>query len=84
MSQTIEATPPDLHSGQIEVIQALNEHRFIIAVCGRRWGKTTLSLVSAIDQAIRGLKVWIIFPVYQQALESWLNLKSLVRQLQEE
>ncbi len=75
MSLTIEATPPDLHSGQIEVIQALNEHRFIIAVCGRRWGKTTLSLVSAIDQAIRGLKVWIIFPVYPQALESWLNLK---------
>jgi len=84
MKQLIEATPPDLHSGQIEVIQALNEHRFIIAVCGRRWGKTTLSLVSAIDQAIRGLKVWIIFPVYPQALESWLNLKSLVRQLPEE
>lgn len=84
MIQTIEATPPDLHSGQIEVIQALNEHRFIIAVCGRRWGKTTLSLVSAIDQALKGLKVWIIFPVYPQALESWLNLKSLVRQLPEE
>ena len=29
MIQTIEATPPDLHSGQIEVIQALNEHRFL-------------------------------------------------------
>jgi hypothetical protein len=41
MSQIIEATPPDLHSGQIEVIQALDENRFVIAVCGRRWGKTT-------------------------------------------
>lgn len=81
MSQIIEATPPDLHSGQLEVIKALDEHRFIIAVCGRRWGKTTLSLVAAIDQALKGLKVWIIFPVYPQALESWLNLKSLVRQL---
>jgi len=84
MSQIIEATPPDLHSGQLEVIKALDEHRFIIAVCGRRWGKTTLSLVAAIDQALKGLKVWIIFPVYPQALESWLNLKSLVRQLPEE
>ena len=84
MSQIIEATPPDLHSGQLEVIKALDEHRFIIAVCGRRWGKTTLSLVAAIDQALKGLKVWIIFPVYPQALESWLNLKSLTRQLPEE
>ncbi len=84
MAQLIEATPPDLHSGQIEVIQALEEKRFIIAVCGRRWGKTTLSLVAAVDQALKGLKVWVIFPVYPQALESWLNLKSLVRQLPEE
>ena len=84
MTQTIEATPPDLHSGQIEVIQALEEKRFIIAVCGRRWGKTTLSLVAAVDQALKGLKVWVIFPVYPQALESWLNLKSLVRQLPDE
>jgi len=53
MTQTIEATPPDLHSGQIEVIQALEEKRFIIAVCGRRWGKTTLSLVAAVDQALK-------------------------------
>lgn len=81
MKQIIEANPPDLHSGQKEVIKALDEHRFVIAVCGRRWGKTTLSLVAAIDQALKGLKVWIIFPVYPQALESWLNLKSLVRQL---
>ena len=84
MKQIIEANPPDLHSGQIEVIQALNENRFVIAVCGRRWGKTTLSLVAAVDQALKGLKVWIIFPVYPQALESWLNLKSLVRQLPED
>jgi predicted phage terminase large subunit-like protein len=84
MTQIIEATPPDLHSGQLEVIKALDEKRFIIAVCGRRWGKTTLSLVAAVDQALKGHKVWIIFPVYPQALESWLNLKSLVRQLPEE
>ena len=83
MSQIIEATPPDLHSGQIEVIKALDDNRFVIAVCGRSWGKTTLSLVAAIDQALKGLKVWVIFPVYPQSLESWLNLKSLVRQLPE-
>lgn len=82
--EIIEATPPDLHSGQLEVIKALNNDRFIIAVCGRRWGKTTLSLIASVDNALKGLKVWIIFPVYPQALESWLNLKSLVRQLPED
>ena len=35
MSQIIEATPPDLHSGQIELIKALDENRFVIAVCGK-------------------------------------------------
>ena len=84
MIQTIEATPPDLHSGQIELIKALEKNRFVIAVCGRRWGKSTASLTCAVDQALKGLKVWVIFPVYPQALEAWLNLKSLVRQLPEE
>ena len=84
MIQSIKATPPDLHKGQLEVIKAINEHRHIIAVCGRRWGKSTLSLVAAVDQALKGLKVWVIFPVYPQSLEAWLNLKSLVRQLPEE
>jgi hypothetical protein len=64
MTKIIDATPPDLHSGQLEVIKALDENRFVISVCGRRWGKTTLSLVAAVDQALKGLKVWVIFPVY--------------------
>ena len=81
---TIDASPPDLHSGQIEVNKALEENRFVIAVCGRRWGKSTLSLVAALDQALKSLKVWVIFPVYPQALEAWLNIKSLVRQLPED
>jgi len=80
----IDATPPDLHTGQIEVIKAIESERFVIVVAGRRWGKTTLSLVSALDQALKKKKIWIIFPVYPQSLESWLNLKSLIRQLPED
>ena len=82
--KTIDANPPDLHSGQVEVIKALNENRHVIAVCGRRWGKSTLSLVAALDQALKKNKVWVIFPVYPQSLEAWLNIKSLIRQLPEE
>ena len=43
--------------------------------------KQQLVLLAATDQAMKGLKVWVIFPVYPQALEAWLNIKSLVRQL---
>ena len=82
--KTIDANPPDLHSGQVEVIKALNENRHVIAVCGRRWGKSTLSLVAALDQALKKNKVWVIFPVYPQSLEAWLNIKSLISQLPEE
>ena len=72
--RTIEATPPDLHVGQIDVIKSLDENRYTIVCAGRRWGKSTLSLVSSVDQALKGLKVWLIFPVYPQSLEAWLNL----------
>ena len=82
--RTIEVTPPDLHVGQIDVIKSLDENRYTIVCAGRRWGKSTLSLVSSVDQALKGLKVWLIFPVYPQSLETSLNLKSLIRQLPEE
>ena len=53
---TIAAKPPDLHSGQVEVIKALNENRHVIAVCGRRCGKSTQSLDAALDQALKKKK----------------------------
>ena len=47
-------------------------------------GQKYLKSGITIDQALKGLKVWVIFPVYPQSLEAWLNLKSLVRQLPED
>jgi len=83
-NKTIDVAPPDLHVGQIEVIKSLDKNRYTIVCAGRRWGKSTLSLVSSVDQALKGQKVWLIFPVYPQSLEAWLNLKSLIRQLPEQ
>ena len=54
--RTIEATPPDLHVGQIDVIKSLDENRYTIVCAGRRWGKSTLSLVSSVDQAFKRIK----------------------------
>ena len=83
-NKTIDVAPPDLHVGQIEVIKSLDKNRYTIVCAGRRWGKSTLSLVSSVDQALKGQEVWLIFPVYPQSLEAWLNLKSLIRQLPEQ
>ena len=58
-------------------IVALDEHRFRVLCCGRRWGKTTL----AIDQikaraAIKNSRIAYIAPTYQQARDiAWEQLK---------
>ena len=84
MSQTISVTPPALHKGQKEVLKSLKDFRYVIVAAGRRWGKTSLSIVAAFDKAFKGEKVWIIFPVYPQAMDSFRTIKSLARQLPED
>jgi predicted phage terminase large subunit-like protein len=84
MAQVIQAKPPQLHIGQKEVLRSLTQNRFNICVAGRRWGKTSLSIVAAFERAFKGEKVWIVFPVYPQAMDSFRTMKSLIRQLPEE
>jgi len=84
MAQVIQAKPPQLHIGQKEVLKSLTKNRFNICVAGRRWGKTSLSIVAAFERAFKGEKVWIVFPVYPQAMDSFRTMKSLIRQLPEE
>jgi len=84
MPQVIQAKPPELHIGQKQVLKALSNNRFNICVAGRRWGKTSLSIVAAFERAFKGEKVWIVFPVYPQAMDSFRTMKSLIRQLPEE
>jgi predicted phage terminase large subunit-like protein len=83
-TNVIQANAPELHKGQKEVLKGIQDNRFVICIAGRRWGKTTLSLVASLDSAFREERVQIVFPVYPQALDSWLNLKSLIRQLPED
>lgn len=84
MAQVIQAKPPALHEKQIEVLKALKKHRFNVCVAGRRWGKTSLSIVASFEKAMAGEKVWVIFPVYPQAMDSFRVMKSLARQFPEE
>ena len=84
MANVIQAKPPSLHEKQIEVLKSLKTHRFNVCVAGRRWGKTSLSIVASFEKAMAGEKVWIIFPVYPQAMDSFRVMKSLARQFPEE
>ena len=56
-----------LHLSQFEVWQ--DPHRFKVVCAGRRWGKSTLAIVSALSEIGKGEKKIgaIIAPTYQQA-----------------
>lgn len=55
-----------LHPKQMEVYQ--DKHRFRVVVSGRRWGKTFLSRMILISEAIKpGKKVWYVAPTYRMA-----------------
>jgi hypothetical protein len=43
--------------------------------CGRRWGKTTLGLVMAVNAVLEGRRVWWVAPTYLLAYHPWHTFK---------
>lgn len=69
-----------LHTGQKQV--ASDNHRFRVLLCGRRWGKTTLSIEEMLLIAVSNntARVAYIAPTYQSARDiAWAQLKSRVQ-----
>lgn len=56
---------PPLHSGQAEIARSAVRHRLVI--CGRRWGKTRLGAVLALEALLRGQQVLWAAPVCAQS-----------------
>lgn len=79
MPNALTITLPTLHPKQIEV--ARHPARFRVLVCGRRWGKTRLGVVLALEAALRGGRVWWVAPIYAQSLIAWRLLVPLARQI---
>jgi hypothetical protein len=54
------------HDGQLEV--ATSAARFRVVACGRRWGKTLLASMLALEHALENEKalVWWVAPIYKQ------------------
>lgn len=67
-----------LHSGQYNVFT--DPTRFKVVTAGRRWGKTVLALVFAINMAKRPFsKVWYIAPSYRMAKQiMWDQLQASI------
>jgi len=67
----------DLHPGQ-EKVTSLRK-RFTAIAAGRRWGKTRIGLVIAVDCAVNGGRVWWVGPNYPIANVGWRGLRSASR-----
>ena len=70
---------PPLHPGQQEVAE--HPARFKVIACGRRWGKTRLGSLLAVERASTGGMVWWVAPDYPRATIGWRMMKALVRQI---
>ena len=55
--------PP--HSSQLEALELIAASRRVALVAGRRWGKTTLLVMLAIDAALAGKSVGVFSPTYK-------------------
>ena len=62
----------------------LDEHRFRVACCGRRFGKSYLAMIECIRAALSkpNANVWYVAPSYSQAkLIAWRPLQDLTRDI---
>lgn len=65
--------PDELRPDQRAI--ACDRARFKVVACGRRWGKTTLGLIMAIQSARQGRRVWWVAPTIGLAFPVWQAMK---------
>jgi hypothetical protein len=71
---------PVLHEKQLLV--AKSQARFVVACCGRRFGKSELAIGMGLYWAlVNGEAVWWAVPVYKNALDAWQRLQFFARQV---
>src|SRR5260221_610054 len=65
---------PNPHPGQSTVLDS--PIRFRVVACGRRWRKTQMGKIAALNVAGSGGIVWWIMPSYAMAADVWRSLKT--------
>lgn len=67
-----------LHDAQAEIAAA--RARFVVACCGRRFGKTHFSLRRAVHPALAwGKPVGLFWPTYKDVAQYWRDLKTICK-----
>jgi hypothetical protein len=58
---------PDIppHPSQIEALKLIAANRRVVLVCGRRWGKTSLLAMLAVNGVLAGRSVGVFCPTYK-------------------
>lgn len=78
MSNIKKVSLPPLHKLQQEVYDDTSQ--FKVLACGRRWGKSALARVAALDVALNyGGYVWWVAPAYSTANDHWEDVKRMVQ-----
>lgn len=77
--QNVTLELPALHPKQQIVYNSKAKYK--ILSCGRRWGKTSLAYVMAVETAVKGGRVWWIAPVSQIANIAWRLISSNLKNL---
>lgn len=76
---------PNLHQGQRrrrEAIRAAGA-RFVVTMCGRRFGKTIDAGEWLMDGAMNGEKCGLFAPTYKYILDPWIDMTTRLRPLTE-
>ncbi len=74
---TIEVTIPRPHSGQISVLDGAS--RFNVIMCGRRFGKTTLGQIIALEQILQGKQIGWFAPTFKYSADVWRFMSNTLK-----
>ena len=78
---TVHLKLPPFHPRQREI--ALDDSRFRVAACGRRFGKTRLGAALCVKTAADGKRAWWIAPTYKVSEVGWRMIRRLSQQVPE-
>lgn len=72
---------PALHPGQVRFWELAQAHRFALATCGRRFGKTLFLQQHGTRFAInhQGTKTWWVDPIHYLSKRAWRDISRVVR-----
>ena len=79
MAVTVQMPP--LHDAQREAMIASDGKRFVVMVCGRRWGKTSYAVLQILAHALQGELCWWVAPTLAQSRIAERMLRRLVKSI---